>query len=175
MLFAFLGLVTYAAQTDYFQITITVGYIGIELKDQSGAGYGTWDIGAVEGGIYTTMEAWGDTASTEGIEVYNGSNVSIDLSCWATNSLGWDLGPIIPSSDKYVMHVTSETTWVDNSGPADMSSSVVITATTSPGDDVDTGISAFDMRYWFFYIAAPTEVTTGSGNTITVTIEASGS
>jgi len=174
LLFVSGGLVAYAAQTDYFEITITVGYISIELLNHGGGGYGPWAIGAVDESTITTMEAWGDTGTTEGVHVSNESNVAIDLSCWAGDSLTWTLAGA-QGADQYTLAATSETTWVDNSGPADMSNATAITATSSPGDDVETGITAGAERYWFFNLGAPTSVGSGDQNTITVTIEASGS
>jgi len=154
----------WAADSDSFNITITVAYISIELKDHNDADYSTWAIGPVSGGAISTMDA-----TTNGVKVSNESNVAIDLSSYASNTLGWTLGSS-SGSDQYVLRVATFGSW-QSSGP-DMSSAITILTTSDPGTTVESNVTAITHRYWYYELTAPTSVSSPNQNTITVTVKA---
>ncbi|MBU0630271.1 MAG: hypothetical protein KKC80_05065 [Candidatus Margulisbacteria bacterium] len=158
-----------AATSDSFTITITVGFIGISLKDYNLADYSTWAIGTVTGSSLNTMEAAGGVAGEEGILLANLSNVAIDLAGFATNTNGWSLGS--QGVDAYILSARGFGAWQAATYP-NMVSAVSVTATSSPGTAIDPNISATTDRYIYFSVAAPTSVSVGGANTITVTLEA---
>lgn len=162
--------VAHAATSDTFNITITVAYISIELKDRAGNDYTTWAIGTVNQGAVSTMDANGGDPGDKGILVSNESNVAIDLACWATNTLNWTLGST-PGENQCVLRARGFDNW--QSGPyPNMDGATTITATSSPGNTVDSNITNGDDRYWYYDLTAPTSVTSGAQNTFTVTINA---
>ncbi|MGB9613202.1 MAG: hypothetical protein ACPL4K_03385 [Candidatus Margulisiibacteriota bacterium] len=161
----------WAATSDTFTITITVAYISIELKDYAGNDYDTWAIGTVGGGAISTMDANNGGPGEQGIKVSNESNVAIDLSSYATNTLSWTLESS-PGENQYVLRAKGFDTWQASSEPT-MSSAVTILSNSDPGTNVETNVSASTHRYWYYDLTAPTSVTSPSQNTITVTIKAS--
>jgi len=164
-----------AATTDFFQITVTVGYISISLLDRDSANYTTWAIGSLSASSVATMTANSGSGLTEkGILVSNESNVSIDLGSYATNSLGWALVSGTPGANEYRLKADGFAGWQSATYP-NMASATTITATSSPGTEYDTGVSANTPSYHYYQFAAPSSVSTGGSNTITVTVEATGS
>jgi hypothetical protein len=177
LLLATAGFTQYALAddpTDSFLITITVGFIGINLLDWTGGDYGTWAIGEVGGSTLTTMEAnSGADASEQGVHVDNTSNIDITLAAYASNSLGWTLiTGASPSLDEYRMRIDDFAAWQSATYP-DMASAIVITSEASPGETFSGTISSATDAYLYVDLVAPSEVTSGTQNTITVTIEAS--
>jgi hypothetical protein len=171
--FAFLGGAPKAfadVLTDTFQITVTVNFIAIDLKDYSGAAYTTWALGQVATGSTTTMTGDSGGSSEEGIHVDNTSNVAVDLASYATNTQSWTLAGSA-GTDQCVLEAKGFAAF--QADPPNMTSAVVITSTSSPGEDVDTSISSGTDRYWYYRFTAPSEVTGGGSNTFTVTVEAS--
>ncbi|OGC11185.1 hypothetical protein A3K48_01500 [candidate division WOR-1 bacterium RIFOXYA12_FULL_52_29] len=173
VLIAGLGVIGYksaqAATSDNFTITITVAFIGISLKDYAAADYSTWAIGIVSTSSVATMESNSGSATEEGVQVVNDSNVAVDLAGYATNIAGWTLGS--QGADTYILSVKGFDAWQAAPYP-DMSGATSISATTSPGTSIVTNIPSGDDKYTYFSIAAPTSVTVGGANTITVTLEA---
>jgi hypothetical protein len=164
-----------AATTDFFQITVTVGYISISLVDYAGANYTTWAIGALSTSGVATMAANGGSAGELGIMVSNESNVNIDLSSFATNSLGWTLVTGTPSANEYRLRAKAFAAWEAGPLPNLSTGATAIAATSSPGTSFVTGIGSGAERYTYYQFTAPSSVSTGGSNTITVTVEATGS
>ncbi|MEW6095092.1 MAG: hypothetical protein AB1567_01005 [bacterium] len=163
-----------AATTDTFQITITINFIDMNLEDYLNADYGTWAIGQVAPSSVNTMAANGGGAGEEGILVDNNSNVSVDIECYVGDSGSWTLGAAI-GADTYTLEAKDFAAWEVGPSP-DFSSGVTqITATASPGNDIQTGLAANTDTYLYYRLTAPSSVSSGAQNTITVTVAATAS
>ena len=164
-----------SASADSFTITITVGYISMGLFRYNNADYTTWAIGAVAPSKVSTMDADSGGALEKGILVSNESNVAVDLASFSTNTAAWALVTGTPAQNQYKLEAKAFTGWETSPYPDMSSGAVAINTTVSPGTDIATGISAGADRYMYYRLTAPSSVTTGASNTITVTVEASGS
>jgi hypothetical protein len=159
-----------AATSGTFQITITVSYIGITLKDRTGGAYGTWTIGSVTGSAVSTMDANTGGEGDEGVQVDNTSNVAIDLATYATNTASWTLDTS-PAEDHCVLKATAEAAWQGSPYP-DMSEAAIITSTGGAGDMIASNVSSGTEQYLYYSLMAPSSVTSGAANTFTVTVKA---
>lgn len=166
---AFYLIRTVWAAEDSFQITISVAYISISLKDWQGNDYATWAIGTVNPGSISTMEANSGGSTEEGIDVSIEANVTMDIYCYATNTQGWTLSTT-PGNKQYVLRIGDFLSWQPTGYP-DMSGAATITAESSPGTRVVENVPpSTTHRYSYFDLTAPTTVDSAAQNTITVTI-----
>lgn len=154
--------------TDTFQITITVNFLSIDLKDRAGAGYTTWAVGQVATSSTNLMDSNSGAAGDEGILVDNTSNEAVDLFCYATNTASWTLGSSV-GSDQCVLKAKAFTGWQASPNP-DMGSAVTVTSTSAPGEEVQDNLAASTDSYFYYSLQAPSVCTTGGENTFTVTV-----
>jgi hypothetical protein len=153
-----------AAETDTFNITITCQYIEITLKqtDES-TSYDTWAIGTV------ATSSDNEMAAGDGIYVDRGTtSINIDLQGKVTtDATDWSIGGSA-GADTYALKGEGTI----GSGAVDFSSATALDASEYKDIHDATDVSA---NHWlYFELLAPTSTTTGSEQTITVTIKATG-
>lgn len=155
-----------AATTDTFTITITINFIDINLRvyDDSGD-YASWGIGQV------VVSSANSMIEAAGIMIDNTSNVAVDIESWVGDSGSWTLAGAI-GADTYTL--AAKTFAAPQTAP-DMTGEVAITQTASPGADITTGLAATTDQWIYYTLTAPSSVTSGLQNTITVTIAATAS
>lgn len=152
-----------AATTDTFQITVTCNFLSINLRTYDDAtDYTTWAIGQTAENTPTTM------AQTDGIQVVNTANVATDLSAWvSTQATDWT-NAAAAGVDEYKLEMkcfdASEAT------PDLSTGTFTITSTTTPGNDIKTGLTATTDQWAYGKFTTPTETTSPDEQTITITI-----
>jgi len=157
-----------AATSDTFQITVTCDFIGIVLRTyDDGDDYATWAIGQLSAGASDTM------TEAEGIMVDNTANITTDLSAWvSTQAAAWANGAAA-NTDVYKLEVKA---FDATQATPDLSSdTTAITSTSSAGDVFKSSLSATTDQWVYGKFTLPTSTSSGSQQTITVTILGSAS
>ena len=152
-----------AATTDTFQITVTCNFISINLRNTGDtADYTTWAIGQKAENTATTM------AQADGILVVNTANAATDLSAWvSTEAANWTKAASA-GTDQYKLEMkcfdATQTT------PDLSTGTFTITSAATPGNDIKTSLAATTNQWAYVKFTTPTSTTSGSQQTITVTI-----
>jgi hypothetical protein len=154
-----------AATSDTFTITVTVNFIGINLRTyDDGGDYTTWALGQVNTSAAATM------TEAQGVRITNTANVATDLSAWVTTTGPWTAaGSAGPDQYKLELKAYDAT----EATPDLSSGSTTITATSSTGDEFKTGLAANTNQWVYGKFTAPASTTVGTQQTVTVTILAS--
>ena len=163
-----------AGTSDTFDITITVNYLEMSLKDRAGLDYSAWAIGQVSTSSANVMASNAGAEGDEGIMVDNGSNVAVDVECYVSNTGGtWVLGGAI-GDDQFKVEAKSFDAWQAGTAP-DMTDAVTITQTGSPGNDLAASVPVNTDKYLYYRFTAPVTTTSGAEQTIQMSVEVSAS
>lgn len=157
-----------AATSDTFQITVTCDFIGIALRTyDDGDDYATWAIGQKGVGEAATM------TEAEGIMVVNTANIDTNLSAWISTEAGaWTVGGAA-GADTYKLELKA---FGSSQVTPDLSAdTTAITATSSTGDLFKATLAGSTDQWVYGKFTLPTSTSTGTQQTITVTILASAS
>jgi len=152
-----------AGTTDTFQITVTCNFLSINLRNTGDtADYTTWAIGQKAESTATTM------IQADGIKVINTSNAATDLSAWvSTQAAAWT-NQSAAGADQYKLEMKC---FAATQASPDLSTGAfTITTTSTPGDDIKTSLAATTDQWAYVKFTTPTSTTSGSEQTITVTI-----
>jgi hypothetical protein len=152
-----------AATTDTFQITITCNFISINLRNTGDtADYTTWAVGQKAENTATTM------IQADGIKVVNTANAATDLSAWvSTQAANWT-NQSAAGTDQYKLEMKC---FDATQATPDLSTgTATITSTSTPGEDIKAGLAATTNQWAYVKFTTPTSTTSGSQQTITVTI-----
>ena len=165
-----------AATTDTFNITITIGYLEITLKDSTAGGaggaYPDWAMGAKAVNTAYAMVSGATGAMGEGIYVEVGlssaytltAQITTPAATW-TNTAGTD---DTTASNQYLLTSRGAATAVCPVMTIAGGASKVIAASATQIVDV-AGTAATDT-YLYFGFKTPTATTTGVEQSITVTV-----
>jgi len=164
--FATLGMgmpLAQAGDSDTFSITITCNYIDIVLQAYDGlSDYTTWAIGTQVENTPTTM------TEAQGIKVLNNANMATDLSAWvSTQAAAWT-NAAAAGANQYKLEMKC---FAGTQATPDLSSATfTITSTATPGNDIKTNLAGNTPQWAYCKFTTPTSTTSGSQQTITVTV-----
>lgn len=156
-----------AASEDTITITVTMQKLEVVLEiEDTGDPYVSW---AVDSPIAPSTSD--EMIGGEGVLVKNTSNVTVDIEGWSddndTTTTGWDPGTAA-GNKVYKLEAadfaTAQTT-------PSYTTTVVLDNTSSPGDDIETGLAGGADRYVYLKFTSPSETADdGTQHTITVTL-----
>lgn len=151
-----------ADTTDTFTITVTCNFIEIVLKDTPGTSdYTTWALGTVALSNVSTM------TSGQGVRVVLGTtsqNVDIQSKGATSSPDSWTIAASAGSNVyKLICDGTNEAAVTDFSSA---------TTLTTDYQDINNATATQADRYLYYKFTAPSTVSTGSQQTITISVQA---